>query len=273
MLPFAHLETFQLALAPNTYAFCTNFLRTHHILLYFSFIFIMSNNQNYDEPSSPKLSIEDTDTSLSEMAGLFPYHEKFITTIYHSLYVSVPVILFMIVVVVVAATNLILNYQVASRSATETPIFKDSTIELNRILDTCGSSPKEARMNGCVFDPMSFTWHSPACHDGELSKEFRESYHFRYFEDEHGTEEIQYDDVQLGERDLYASWEQHLVHCLYTWRQFHRAYHQRRPIDSYIGNYHHTHHCGDQIMEQIKKPSDLAALNTLIKIKYTDCKV
>jgi hypothetical protein len=146
-----------------------------------------------------------------------------------------------------------------------------SVPNVNHAIQDCGSNPVEARKRGCIFDTMSFTWVRPECDDRELSVDFRRRYGYRYYEDDAGRTEVPYQIVQLGERDLYSSWEQHLVHCLYTWRKLHRSHEIGRPVDSYIANINHTWHCGEQWIEQLNNPSAPQTLNTLIYVKYTKC--
>lgn len=171
-----------------------------------------------------------------------------------------------VVVVVVAATG-------AFAFGARVKIEKDSNspARLNTFLGDCGDTPTAARLRGCIFDPMSFTWDFPACYDAKLSNEFRNQYGFRHYEDWQGTVEVPYEIVALGERDLHSSWEQHLMHCLYTWKKFNYAYNRRKPIDSYIRDSNHTDHCGDMWIEQLYTPSNIATVNTINVVKYTSC--
>jgi hypothetical protein len=38
-------------------------------------------------------------------------------------------------------------------------------------LSPCGTTPREARMNGCYFDPLSFSWVLPEFYDFSLTAE------------------------------------------------------------------------------------------------------
>ena len=144
---------------------------------------------------------------------------------------------------------------------------------VNKTLRNCGDNPTAARQRGCVFDEISFTWDHPACYNAKLSNEFRQRFGFRYFADWEGAVEIPSAVVALGERDLKSTWEQHLIHCVYVWRKFHYAYNSGQPIDTYIGSFNHTHHCGEQWIEQVQTPHNISSIKTKILVKYPSCAV
>jgi hypothetical protein len=145
------------------------------------------------------------------------------------------------------------------------------TAEMSKVLGDCGDNPAEARQRGCMFDTISFTWDLPACFNAELVDDYRRQYGFRYYEDRAGVVEVPYEIVALGERDLHSSWEQHLIHCIYTWRKFHNAWNFGLPVDSYISNVNHTHHCGEEWIEQLYSPLDISSINSMIFVKYPNC--
>lgn len=41
---------------------------------------------------------------------------------------------------------------------------------------SCGSSPADATLAGCLFDPMNLAWQVPACHNGQLVRIFSVTY-------------------------------------------------------------------------------------------------
>lgn len=53
------------------------------------------------------------------------------------------------------------------------------------------------------------------------------------------------------------------------WRKLHRAVGRRGFVDSYIGSYNHTAHCGHMLLMETE---DLRAWNTKIVTKFPMCK-
>jgi hypothetical protein len=131
----------------------------------------------------------------------------------------------------------------------------------------CGSSPIEARERGCHFDIMSFIWSAPACFDAGLMDEFTSKKTWAWYRRD--GSEVPIEEVRKGElTNLFVSWEFHLTHCTFMWRKMHRAIKNGAPIDSYIGNYNHTMHCG---MEILSESTPFNETNTMIFIKYPTC--
>jgi hypothetical protein len=67
--------------------------------------------------------------------------------------------------------------------------------------------------------------------------------------------------------ELFVTREYHRVHCVYMWRKMHRGL-ERGFIDTYIGNYHHTAHCEQMLLEHI--PSE--TIDTMILLKFPSCR-
>ena len=141
---------------------------------------------------------------------------------------------------------------------------------------SCGSTRAEAVSNGCQFDMMSFCWLHPDCFDAELTESFLTSQAWSWYSDRDPTtgiaaNEIPRDVAESANYDrLYVSWQYHLVHCVFMWKKLHRAISSTSPIDSYIGNLHHTNHCSDNLLRQ-----DLGfnLTNTAIEVKYPYCDI
>lgn len=83
------------------------------------------------------------------------------------------------------------------------------------------------------------------------------------------TRQVDRAGVLEGDFDqLYVTRKYHLYHCLYMWRKLHRAANARAPIDGYIGNYHHTVHCGEMVLLRDTQEDEV---DTMIKSKFPAC--
>ena len=140
------------------------------------------------------------------------------------------------------------------------------------MISPCGSTPEEAMAKGCHFDLISFCWLSPRCYDAELSDEFERYQNWEWFEDKNKTKRLGKSDVLAGAYpSLFVSWEYHIVHCVYAWKKLHRAMlgSGNMAIDSYIGSFNHTKHCGSILLGS--QNSGLDEVNSHILTKYPDC--
>ena len=140
---------------------------------------------------------------------------------------------------------------------------------------SCGPNPQEAQRLGCQFDLMQYSWVPSACFDAELTAEYvamlEKRKLFHYFKPHEDTVENTIPRAELiqGEHELvYMNWEQHREHCAFMFRKLHRAMEAGGPIDSYIGEYHHTKHCLIILMET---ETDLKYLDTRTTMKYPRC--
>jgi hypothetical protein len=118
---------------------------------------------------------------------------------------------------------------------------------------------------------MSFTWSHPACFDAELQDDFLARRNWTWSLDSKGEKPATWEDVKAGNHlQLYVTWEYHLVHCTYMWKKMHRAVSARRPLDSYIMNPMHTHHCEEMLLD---RKVGLNEKNTIIKTKFPSCPI
>jgi hypothetical protein len=133
----------------------------------------------------------------------------------------------------------------------------------------CGETAEEARLQGCVFDVMSFSWLPYECFDAELNAQFLALEDWHWFDSDEQSE-VFYETVKRGENEyLYVNWNYHQFHCTYMWRKLHRAILKQQPVDEYIGNYSHTEHCE----RVLTKGCDRDGQVTMIKRKFIECKV
>jgi hypothetical protein len=150
-----------------------------------------------------------------------------------------------------------------------------STVDLNKdvLKSPCGASFGEAKALGCHFDIISFSWLPERCYDAELSQKFDKLAVWEWYIDHNKTQPVAKSEALTGELDgLYVNWEYHVQHCVYMWEKMHRALlgDGKRAVDSYIGIYAHTQHCGKMLLSR-GEGFELSNFNTRIRVKYPDC--
>lgn len=86
----------------------------------------------------------------------------------------------------------------------------------------------------------------PACYDAELEAEFFQLQDWKWYADNETRHELslQYIRQTGGSNPLFVSKQYHRQHCAYTWMKLHRSIIRGVPIDSHMGAYKHTVHCG-----------------------------
>ncbi|KAI0129732.1 hypothetical protein BJ170DRAFT_617380 [Xylariales sp. AK1849] len=116
---------------------------------------------------------------------------------------------------------------------------------------------------------MSSSWLPDACYDEELMHEFEALQAWHWYRDPSGTQPVPTKEVLRGDMDrLFVSFEYHRAHCVFMWKKLHRALAAGQLVDSYIGNYDHTSHCGHMLM---MGNESLDSLNTQIVRKFPAC--
>jgi hypothetical protein len=133
----------------------------------------------------------------------------------------------------------------------------------------CGSDPATARARGCSFDLLSFAWQTRECFDSALISAFLAHSDWTYYTDTSGMRKVPASVAVLGETDLYVSWDFHVKHCTYLWRQMHRAFALRGFIDSHLDNWGHTMHCQVVLLDRVIK-SDV--VNVKAAVRYPECR-
>lgn len=138
-------------------------------------------------------------------------------------------------------------------------------------IQNCGNSSEEARLLGCYFDIMSFTWSQPSCFDKALMDEFLSLRNWTWFSNPGNIPGIPvpFDEVYSGQHSrLYVTWEYHITHCTFMWKKMHRAIMAGRPLDSYVNNVKHTEHCEEMLLN---RDTPLEDRHTTIFMKFPDC--
>ena len=134
---------------------------------------------------------------------------------------------------------------------------------------SCGSSPREAKARGCIFDLMSWCWVPPACHDEQLSQQNLDLGPWLWYEDVQATRPVLQQTAELGEIPiLFVEESFHQIHCTYIWKKMHRAYLSQRTIDSYVGRFNHTIHCSEVLL---RRGVIWDQVDTSVVLKYPTC--
>jgi hypothetical protein len=155
-----------------------------------------------------------------------------------------------------ATMDIVLGY----KQSVPTPLQKSSG---------CGSTPKEAKQLGCVFDLMSWCWLPPACHDESLALEHLQYGPWDWYEDVAGTRPVTEEEAETGEiTPLYVEESFHQIHCIYIWKKQHRAYLGGGVIDDYVAGFNHTVHCSKTLLRQVPWHTNIT---TSVGLKYPTC--
>ncbi|KAJ6442620.1 ENTH domain-containing protein [Purpureocillium lavendulum] len=133
----------------------------------------------------------------------------------------------------------------------------------------CGSSVEEAKQLGCLFDELSFAWQPPACYDGETIGEFLAAGSWEFFADEDSTEPVPHDQLALTAEPVHVTFRFHVAHCMFLRRQMVRLLRRGAAMDSHIGAYKHTVHCGKTMLNKAGRGNDRY---TTAPILYPVCK-
>ena len=135
--------------------------------------------------------------------------------------------------------------------------------------ELCGNSSREALSLGCSFDVMTFAWLPDRCFDKELVDDFLALKDWNWYLDVRGQQIADSASVVAGAYDaVYVTNEYHMYHCTYMWRKMHRATLAGKVLDGYIGDMHHTAHCGMHLMDRSRA---LDKIDTLARTKYVEC--
>jgi hypothetical protein len=188
-----------------------------------------SQEQHFDEEDLESSYTLEEDSRKNKLA--------FITEVQESSRSPAALIVFVVFVVLVTATAGVLYTMSRMHEASKSSLHA---------WGHCGNTTAEARANGCILDFIPGAWVRPACYDAELEAEFLQLQDWKWYADNETQHELslQYIRQTGGSNPLFVSKEYHKQHCAYTWMKLHRSIIRGVPIDSHIGAYKHTVHCG-----------------------------
>jgi hypothetical protein len=124
------------------------------------------------------------------------------------------------------------------------------------VVSSCGSTPAEAKANGCFFDRITYGWTPPECFYAELEETvyqeaMRKGASWRWWLDSNYTQEIPQDWEDLSfQAQVWGENRYHVTHCLYAWRVLHQAAMNGGLVYGFIGNYGHTTHCAGLLEDE-----------------------
>lgn len=152
---------------------------------------------------------------------------------------------------------------------TNTHFRPTSSVVNDQILD-CGTTAEEARMKGCVFDIMHYSWTPVPCYNRTLSEQYWRGLlddGIEFWNDHLKTHTLSHEDILSGKYEYsWTSWRLHLNHCKYI---IHRELQQLTygtPVDSVTRNISHTEHC----LKEIQRPEDVNTM-LLTGVAYLKC--
>lgn len=123
-------------------------------------------------------------------------------------------------------------------------------------IQDCGSNPVQAKERGCVFDRINYGWTPPACLDVDFEDTtYKEAMKaggpWKWYLDKNSTIEIPQDWNELStQTHVWTEHRFHVLHCVYTWKLLHRAAMRDSVVYDFIGDYRHTSHCSDLLLDE-----------------------
>lgn len=122
-------------------------------------------------------------------------------------------------------------------------------ITTNARLQTCGTTPTQARSLGCKYDILLNNWIPAPCYDDEFIQEYTDDESWGAYFDRNMT--ILLSPTEMSESEFYyTSVRDHINHCAILWKkQFFAFYEQRRAIDTIVVSAGHTDHCAQYLMD------------------------
>jgi hypothetical protein len=139
----------------------------------------------------------------------------------------------------------------------------------------CGTSAASARARNCVFEPTGFTWMPRACHDAITEREFlayTAVHDLKLFRDPDYTDVVTPEEVARGDGAGYFVREgYHLAHCMFLFKELHRAYARGGVVDGYVVSLNHTEHCVGQSLSAGKDAEFTKDMIQFSYIKWPNC--
>lgn len=132
----------------------------------------------------------------------------------------------------------------------------------------CGETTAEAQeIYGCQFDILAAAWLPPHCRNDSLTEAFRNAGPkggWRYFADREWQHEISEEHVSLMANNqrvrFHASWDWHMLHCLFNWQK--QVYAWEAPesltMDARYATLRHAHHCTEMFIGHQNTSSGIA---------------
>ena len=132
----------------------------------------------------------------------------------------------------------------ATVSATEAPPTPSPKPEVSKEIKHCGSTPAEAREQGCVYDVMMQLWTPAECYDEVLTERYLKKGNWTWWEDPDAKNSMPDEVMRLGEHKvIYVAQSYHKDHCIFAWEKLVRALRTQGPLIQELISYDHVMHC------------------------------
>lgn len=132
----------------------------------------------------------------------------------------------------------------------------------------CGTSPGEARMRGCHWDPVSFAWLPERCLDRKLAHEFLTQTNWTLHADPLGKTVKTDEEFSQDSSPTWLTNANHVLHCIYSWKRLHNLLLAGKPYHSGL-SLQHTHHCSEMLLENLYR--DPREVRTQALVIYPAC--
>ena len=142
---------------------------------------------------------------------------------------------------------------------------------------SCGSTPAEARSNGCTYDVLGNIWVPTPCLDTENLAEFKRMAPWRAYDSANATRQLTEEEMSeyLIPDGYWTPVREHMIHCALMWRRLHKGFElDPKLLDKHVLSMHHTEHCSLTLMEHLDMPTSfLDEIRTRTEAGYSSCQV
>jgi hypothetical protein len=139
---------------------------------------------------------------------------------------------------------------------------------------TCGSTPEEAKANGCLFDIMHYAWVPELCYYPMLAEdEFRKFENNTWYSDVEHSQAIDTNLITKGEvQVVYNTLEYREYQCAYGWKMIRRALMTRTTVDTRTSDLDESAYCAELIFTDLNT-SDKPTSKQFVRfeLEYLTC--
>jgi hypothetical protein len=142
---------------------------------------------------------------------------------------------------------------------------------------SCGSTPDEARNNGCTYDVLGNIWVPTPCLDTENLADFKHMAPWLAYDSANATRQLTEEEMSeyLIPDGYWTPVREHMIYCALMWRRLHDGFEKdARLLDKHVLSMHHTEHCSLTLMEHLDMPTSfLDEIRTRTEAGYSSCQV
>ncbi|KAI4170045.1 MAG: hypothetical protein LQ346_008904 [Caloplaca aetnensis] len=146
------------------------------------------------------------------------------------------------------------------------------TVAPDDVLD-CGSSPDEARAQGCHFDIFSYAWFAPPCYNKDLYHTFLVQHRNEIEWQNMDHSPLPTDDVLTGNYWDLRPISGHFgdLGCTYTWLRLIRALAEERPMDGRLLEFEYAQHCSTSLLDMDKSNRNNETAAQTVQLSFARC--